>query len=240
MSSVEKIILCEKPQMLYVDEYDSAPAPEYCPVSSLIESLQKQGGPFAAAGKFGPAAHNTESMFKLRAKVANQDVYGFQPNTFKESALSIRVIVLGARVTGDKSFVYYLIAEEQTEAQAGSKIKRYRPSKLDQNIYIVSYKNFLERLKGCYAFCPSGEWLFSVKPESMIDGDSEEARCKCIGQKIFSRYKRAAQGDSVAGIKAMQRICNAALVLTADGQLRKACIERAWDGIGDVFLRWRS
>lgn len=75
---------------------------------------------------------------------------------------------------------------------------------------------------------------------SCLDLKSGEKKCKEIGQTIFDYYKAAAGGDSFAGKKAVQKICDAIHYNAADGKSRADYIERAWDGIGDDKWTWMA
>jgi hypothetical protein len=189
-------------------------------------------------GKMGPNAY-IEPSFKLKDKVNDQEIYGWKPNTSKDSAPSIPVILLGARQTESGSFVYFVQAQDITRSEE-SLIRGYKPSQTDAKIYVLSYQNFLNRaLVNLHPICPHGKWLFStVEVNSILDGGKIQRECKEIGQKIFDHYKQLSN-QSEAGKKAVQRICDAAKVLASDGIVRKTHIESAWDGIGDSNWRWQ-
>lgn len=231
-------VFLEKPQVIYVDEdYDVKP-PAYSKIDKLMESLQKNG-PLVAEGKMGPNAY-TQPPFKLKDRVNDKEIYGWRPQTSSEHTPSTNVILLGASQTESKSYIYYTLANDMTRDQS-SLIRGYVPSSTDTKIYVMSYESFLNRaLVNLHPICPQGQWLFSVSVNSILDGGETEKKCKQVGQEIFDHYKTAAKGDSEAGKNAVQRICEAARVLTNDGSTRKTHIERAWDGIGDASWRWQS
>jgi hypothetical protein len=238
MLSVTQTVFFEKPKVLYVDEDYSVKPPAYGTIDKLMKSLQ-ENGPLIAVGKMGPSAY-TEAPFKLRDKVDDEDIYGWNPLTSKEHAVSTEVILLGARKTETNAYVYFTLAKDVTRDKS-SLIRGFKPSDTDGKVYIMSYENFLQRsLVDLHPICPHGQWLFSVPVDSILDGGETEEKCKQIGQQIFDHYKTAAKGNSEAGRSAVIRICEAARVLTYDGSVRKSHIERAWDGVGDLTWQWSS
>jgi hypothetical protein len=82
--------------------------------------------------------------------------------------------------------------------------------------------------------------LVSFELDSILDEGEGEKKCKSLGQEIFDKYKNEKDGDSNAGKKAVQKICDAIPFSCKDGSLRKQYIERAWNGIGDNKWRWMS
>ena len=82
------------------------------------------------------------------------------------------------------------------------------------------------------------EKLKAFSLNSIIDRGSGEKACKALGQEIFDHFKHLPGGSSASGKAAMQNICNAFWFQGGDGRLRKAFIERAWDGVGDSYERW--
>lgn len=237
MSFVTQPVFFEKPQVVYVDEDYSVKSPAHATIQMLMKSLQ-ENGPFVAVGKMGPDAY-TQPSFKLAEKVGNVAVYGFKPFTFKEGAASTEVILLGAKQAESNAYVYYTLAKDVTKSES-SLIRGFRPSDTDAKVYLMSYENFLVRsLVDLHPICPGAQWLFSVSVNSILDNGEIEKKCKQIGQEIFDHYKAANQ-DSKAGRDAVKRVCEAAKVLTSDGLVRKAHIEHAWDGIGDMNWRWQA
>lgn len=237
-SSVTPMIFLEKPQVVYVDADHSVKPPAYGTIEKLIKSLQ-ENGPLIAVGKMGPSAY-TEASFKLKDQIGSKDVYGWRPLTAKEYAPSTQVILLGAKQTESKAYVFYTLAKDVTKSNS-SLIRGFKPLDTDTKVYVMSYENFLQRcLVNLHPICPHGQWLFSIPVNSILDRGEIENKCKQIGQQIFDHYKTAANGDSEAGRSAVVRICEAAKVLTNDGLTRYAHIEYAWDGIGDKNWQWQA
>lgn len=237
MTPAENQVFVEKPRVVYVDEDHSVKPPKYSTIDNLITSL-KEYGPLIAEGKMGPGAY-TEPSFKLKDQVNNQDVYGWKPNTRKEGAPQIPVILLGARQTDSKNFIYFTLARDITRDEK-SLIRGFTPSETDTKIYVMSYENFLNSsLFDLHPICPHADWLYSVSANSLLDGGQIEAKCKQVGQQIFDHYKTKASGDSEAGRNALVRICNAAKFLTPEKSVHKAHIEHAWSGVGDTNWRWQ-
>lgn len=235
MSSIAQTVFLKKPQIIYVDTDHSVKPPAYRTIDMLMKSLQ-ENGPLVVEGKMGPGAY-TEAPFKLKDKVGNEDIYGFRPLTFKEYPASTEAILLGARKTESSGHVYFILAKDVTRSTS-SLIRGFKPQDKDVKVYVMSYENFLIRsLVDLHPICPHGQWLFSVPVASILDDGEIENRCKEIGQQIFDHYK-AGKNDSEAGRSAVVRICEAAKALTQDGSVRKAHIERAWDGIGDKNWQW--
>ncbi|MBA2369771.1 MAG: hypothetical protein H0V82_12235 [Candidatus Protochlamydia sp.] len=235
---VTQTVFFEKPQVLYVDEDYSVKPPAYGTIEKLMKSLQ-ENGPLVAIGKMGPSAYS-ETPFKLKDKLSNEEVYGWRPLTSKEHAASTQVILLGAKQTESNAYVYFTLAKDITKNES-SLIRGYKPLDTDAKVYVMSYENFLKRsLVDLHPICPHGRWLFSQPVNSLLDGGEIEKKCNQIGQQIFDHYKIVANGSSEAGRSAVVRICEAAKVLTHDGLVRKAHIEHAWDGIGDMTWQWRS
>lgn len=229
-------LFLDKPETLYVDQDHTVKSPANGTIWELMQSLKKNG-PLVAIAKIGPGAYN-EAPFKLQDQVKNLDVYGWKPNTAKDSAPYVPVILLGAQTTESNAYVYFTQAQDITPNEK-SLIRGYTPLSTDEKIYIISYAKFLERLNNLYPICPHVERLFSVAASSIVDMDDTEEECKEIGQKIFDQYKNA-RNDSQAGILAMHRICYAAHFLGTCGILRRLHIAFVWDGVGDNTYRWRN
>lgn len=237
MVTVSDTLFLAKPQTLYVDQDYSVKPPRYQTIDLLMQSLQEYG-PLVTYGKLGPSAYHGAS-FKLTDRIADNEVYGWKPNTFKEQNQLTSAILLGAQKTEKKSYVYYTLAKDITLNKT-SQIRGYQPLDTDTKIYVMSYDNFLNRsLVDLHPICPHGAWLYSVAVNDILDGKDTQKRCKEIGQEIFDHYKNAARNNSDAGMEAVKRICNAARFLSNDGPVRKAHIEYAWDGIGDENWRWQ-
>lgn len=82
--------------------------------------------------------------------------------------------------------------------------------------------------------------LESLPLKGILRKDEIRKQCKDIGQEIFDRYKNEVRGNSFAGKKQAQLICNALHFRGQDGKLRKQYVENAWDGIGDEIWRWMA
>lgn len=237
MATVSGTLFLAKPQTLYVDQDYSVKPPAYHTIDHLMQSLQEHG-PLVTYGKLGPNAYK-EAPFQLKDLVENREVFGWRPNQAKAFSNSTSAILLGARKTEDKSYIYYTLAKDITRDD-DSQIRGYQPSDTDTKIYVMSYDNFLTRsLVDLHPICPHGAWLYSVAVNDILDGKDTQKRCKEIGQEIFDHYKNAARNNSDAGMEAVKRICNAARFLSNDGHVRKAHIEYAWDSIGDENWRWQ-
>jgi hypothetical protein len=105
----------------------------------------------------------------------------------------------------------------------------------------MSYQNFLSRsLERLHPIFPYAERLFSMPAQSILRNPETRRECTEIGQKIFNHYKTASRGNTAEAVDAVQRICEAAKFLSADGLVRKSHIECAWDGIGDEKWVWEK
>ncbi|MCP5492684.1 MAG: hypothetical protein H7A40_06560 [Chlamydiales bacterium] len=237
MTSGTQTVFFQRPDVLYVDEDDSIKPPPYQTIDHLMNSI-KEHGPLVAVGKMGPEAY-TVDPFKLKEQINNEDVYGWKPNTAKEYSDSIPVILRGARKTETHAYVFFTLAQD-VRRDKESLIRGYKTLDADGKVYIMSFANFFEKsLVNLHPICPHGQWLYSVEVNSILDGGETEKKCKEVGQKIFNYYKALPNGTSETAKQALQRICNAAVFLTPDGQVRKAHIEYAWDGVGDQAWKWR-
>lgn len=236
MASVAPALFLEKPRVLYVDEAYSVKPPPYSTIENLIKSLQEHG-PLIAVGKMGPAAY-TKAPFKFIDRTFNREIYGWKPGAFKEFAPRIPVILLGVRQTDLTACIYFTLAKDIT-ADEESLVRGYQPLQTDTNVYAMTYENFINRsLSNLHSICPHAEWLYSVPVNTILVGGEVENKCRQLGQEIFNHYKTNAQGNSEEGKYGMIRMCEAAKALTQDGSVRKAHIERAWNGVGDDNWRW--
>lgn len=237
----EASITFNPPSVVYVDEDHSVKPPAYGTIDKLMQSL-KENGPLIAMGHLGPSAY-TEDPVKVRDTFLGKEVFGWRDKTSKDHSPTHAVVLLGAKKTDKRAYVYFTLGVDITSNEK-SFIRGYKPSPLDTKIYVMSYNNFLKRaLVDLHPVCPHGEWLFSTPVNTLLDRGAVEQRCRAIGQEIFDHYKAQKWGSSEAGKEAVQRICEAALFLSKDpreGAARKGSIERVWNGIGDATWRWRA
>ena len=225
------------PKTVYADEdYDVKP-PRYGTVDQLMASI-KESGPLVAVGKLGPAAYNKEP-FKLKSSMNGNEVWGWRSGAAKTYAAYQNVFIVGVKKEENKGYVYYVPAIDLTESKT-SLIRKYVPASSEKKVYVMSYKNFLERaLFNLHPVCPHGQYLFSeLKVETMEKNEEVRMECKQKGQEIFDHYKEKAGGSSTSGKEGVQKICDAISLFAPNGALLKKLVERALSGIGDKTWTW--
>ncbi len=248
-------ILDQSPDCIFFKKPNSFEINEECvsnyatcsKIEILIEEL-KEKGPLVALGNYGPNAY-VDKPFKLNAKMCNQDLYGWKPESKrKEYSKQSQIIILGAQKSNENEYIYFTMSDDITP-NSTSYIRKHKPSNKDINIYKTSHKTFSLYLNDIYPPLKSSgltkeqeyiQTLTSIMPLSSILAD-EEVRNKCnkIGQEIFDYFKNQ-YGNTSAGQNACVRICEAMIHEATDGKLRTRYIESAWDGIGDKNWRWMS
>lgn len=231
-----QVFLNKGPCQVYVDTDYSIKPPKYRTIQDLLESI-KMFGSLVCEAKTGPQAYECEP-FKLEKKIEGQDIFGWKPGAAKVNSKSIPIILLGGSIYEDKAHVYYALATDQTRSP--SSIRKYSTQEQDQRVYVISFKNFLERcLVDLHPVVPHAEWLYTADYNSFLDRGTNEKKCKNFGQKIFDHYKINNGGNSFIAQNSVKRICEAAKIFSCNGLERKQHIEYAWDGIGDKEWTWR-
>lgn len=83
------------------------------------------------------------------------------------------------------------------------------------------------------------ECLSKMSEREILDRDKGETVCKKLGQDIFDFYKEISE-DSFEAKKQLVKVCEAVTALYPDKRSHSACIERAWNGVGDSNWRWMA
>lgn len=247
-------IFFEKPSLIEVNEEEISNYTTSQKIEVLIQEL-KEKGPFIAVGTIKPDLHQANS-FEVKEKYCGKDIYGSTACAAKKVfPKQSYLLILGAKKKDNNEYVYFTTSEDVTNSRS-SYIRKHKPSNTDEKIYTVSYKTFqadvsdvypsktLSEISPCTIFSITSEneyvkKLMLLPLNSILDMSVGQAECKAIGQLAFDEFKNNADGSSLAGQKAVVEICN--LLTTAkDGVLRKYCVERAWDKIGDDEWRWQA
>ena len=238
-------LFCKVPSTLTINEEAVTRYSKDQKVELLIEEL-KSCGPLIGLGKFGPTAYE-DAPFQLGKRIAGQEIYGWRSGSKrKEQSPSVYIIVIGAEKNQNNEYIYFVLSKDVCKTSHSS-VREHIPSKDDSHIYKCSHKTFRDYLTDLYPIhavvqdsiiTDIEETLLNMPLEAIL-GDME-SQCHILGQQIFDHYKMKDHGNSISGKIAAQNLCESISNKSSDGRLRKQCIERAWDGIGDLNWRWMA
>lgn len=245
-------VFSQKPQSLKIDEDERTLYASSNKIETLISELKEKRYLVAKAG-IGPALYTTSPV--LIDKIGDQEIYGWTKGAERvEYPKMIDVIILGAKKTEQREYVYFTRSDDVTLDQE-TFLREHRPSVSDRKIYVTTHETFFNYLNDMYPpVAAKGEnssppktdekkfadQLCALPLNSILDGGVGEAKCKALGQEIFDHFKARNYGSSESGKTVVVQICESMRMRATDGHLRKQYIERAWDGIGDATWRWQS
>lgn len=203
-------------------------------IETLIAKL-KEHGPLIASGCIGPSFYNGRSH-QIPNPLGDQVVYGWNSTVKRISHLPPRpLFILGALKSEERGYVYFTTADVTTEVSDFCVMKEYKPSKTDENVYIVSHDTFRRylisvflpharpnRLEQVYIF-----HLSTATPRAIWQ--EWNGRCKSIGQELFNARKKN-NGDSASAGAFLEEVHQR--IADHDGPRGKA-IASVWEGIGD-------
>lgn len=150
---------------------------------------------------------------KREHKMSDSTVYVVSHERFKTSIIEI----------------FSSIAESDEKVASSDSLKQTAKDKVSSSIS----SNKTEKNIGHFV-----KRLLDLPVDSILAYPETNARCKAIGKEIFDTFKEQANGDSEAGLGAMQTISDTIAQFALDGDKRAKYIELAWNGVGDSKMHW--